>query len=821
MNINRVEKIIRMHLEGYSNRKIGEEVDLSHTSVAEIISAWKEQKYEIYREAIPMEQEMIELAKYRRDKNIDTETLSNVLLLSTILKNLGLDVENVLNVAQYSKNMPAEERNTFLESARIAFDDLKKENMTYRDLSQLISKKEGEEKELQKRIEDLKKQESEINARIEKLNEDKKIAEYKINGINEEVKGKEKILREKAESIAIGEKYEQARKNMEMNDNEFFKLMRNAADARFDLRTIMKLDALETYVKRNNITTEKLERIVKGMEDLETHGIKITEVPELNERLAQMGYSLKDISKKFVDFIIDQDRVKRSEKEEIEHLIKKRKNLEGEKDRLESNIKSKREELDSIEKKLERINEFDGFLQEHKITESDFVNALDLFRRLGYSMEKINELKEFQEALEDSGYTIDVLVKDVKESLECIQYRRDLDKFGLDIETLKNTKLVIELYHMDWAELVSELTEMIRSRRRLKDLKDEIDSAERKLNDALEKIENVNDYKNLMIEKNRISGELENKRKELSELEKTLEGMYHELEKVTGGIKEYTDLVEENKRLRQESNALKNQINQRKMEIDAGLGIYELLKYSDPIKQQHMKDLAQMIVENFPYRVESLASDLRERAINALIEMTKGGVAAKVYGTGIKFMRGDEFDRNLEDFKKVREKEEWVSTELMRFQKNCISEIDNGLRNGTLPKNVLAIFERVLNKYAEEEYGRAIDEINKKGTIKSIGNAMLSISNIFMAYKGREPFRIDEKIFLVGKFDQSIRDVEFTVEEIAEQFINGTRMVRDGYTIEPHQVLRAAILSRIENRQVPLKFERVKERKLPGPLSKN
>ncbi|PMP82668.1 MAG: hypothetical protein C0175_03240, partial [Caldisericum exile] len=556
MNINKVEKIIRMHLEGYSSRHIANEVNLSHTSVDEVISAWRKHKYEIYRDAIPLEQEMIELAKYRRDRNIDTETLSDVLLLSTILKNLGLDVENVLNVAQYSKNMSAEERNTFLESARIAFDDLKKENLSYRDLSQLISKKEGEEKELQKRIEDLKKQESEINAKIEKLNEDKKIAENKLKGINEEVKEKEKILKEKEESIAIGEKYEQVRKNMGMNDNEFFKLIKNAADAGFDLNTILKLDALETYVRRNNITTEKLERIVKGMEDLETHGIKITEVPELNERLAQMGYLLKDITKKFVDFIIDQERFKSSEEKEIERLKTERKKLEEEKARLELNIQGKRRELDSLEKKVEKVNEFSRFLEEYKISELEFVNALDLFRMLGYSMEDIKNLKEFHEALKDSGYTIDKLVKDVEESLECINYRRELDKFGLDIETLKNTRIFLQLYHMDWTELVSELKEMIRSRRRLKDLKDEIDSAERKLNDALEKIEDVKDYKNLMVEKNRISRELEEKRMELGQIKKELEEKYNEIKKITGGVGEYSELVKMNIKLRQENDAL-------------------------------------------------------------------------------------------------------------------------------------------------------------------------------------------------------------------------------------------------------------------------
>ena len=150
MNINKLEKIIRLHLDGYSNRKIADEVGLSHQAIADAISGWREQKYEIYRDAIPLEEEIIELAKYRRDKKIGMEELKNALLLSNLIKDLGLDVENVFNVAQYLKNLPAVERNSFLESAKIAFEDLKKENLTYKELSQLIFEKEESLKGLKK-----------------------------------------------------------------------------------------------------------------------------------------------------------------------------------------------------------------------------------------------------------------------------------------------------------------------------------------------------------------------------------------------------------------------------------------------------------------------------------------------------------------------------------------------------------------------------------------------------------------------------------------------------------------------------------------------
>ena len=119
MNINKLEKIIRLHLEGFSNRKIADEVGLSHQAIADAISEWREQKYEIYRDAIPLEEEIIELAKYRRDKKIGMEELTNVLLLSHLIKDLGLDVENVFNVAQYLKNLPRMKGTVFLKVQKL------------------------------------------------------------------------------------------------------------------------------------------------------------------------------------------------------------------------------------------------------------------------------------------------------------------------------------------------------------------------------------------------------------------------------------------------------------------------------------------------------------------------------------------------------------------------------------------------------------------------------------------------------------------------------------------------------------------------------
>jgi methyl-accepting chemotaxis protein len=247
MNINKLEKIIRMHLDGYSNRKIAEEVELSHQTIADVISGWRQQKYEIYRDAIPLEQEMIELAKFRRDKKIGMEELKNALLLSNQIKDLGLDVENVFNVAQYLKNLPVDGRNIFLESAKIAFEDLRKKNLTYKELSQLILEKEESLKELEKRIENLNGQAKEIEERIKKLSEDENKAKINLENKNKEIEEKNKTIKEMEKSIEIGKKYENVRSKFELNDDEFFKFIENVAGMNYDLSMILKLGELEAY----------------------------------------------------------------------------------------------------------------------------------------------------------------------------------------------------------------------------------------------------------------------------------------------------------------------------------------------------------------------------------------------------------------------------------------------------------------------------------------------------------------------------------------------------------------------------------------------
>jgi chromosome segregation ATPase len=815
MNINKLEKIIRLHLDGFSNRKIAEEVGLSHQAIADAISGWREQKYEIYRDAIPLEEEIIELAKYRRDKKIRMEELTNVLLLSHLIKDLGLNVENVFNVAQYLKNLPADERNSFLESAKIAFEDLKKKNLTYKDLSQLIFEKKESIKELDKRIADLNAQAKRIEEHIKKLSEDEKNAGLKLEEINKEIEEKNKKMEEMEKSIAIGKKYENVRTKIGLNDDEFFKFIENAEGTKYDLKMILKLDELEAYAKRYKLNVGQLEGIIESIRDLEAHGIKITYVPALREKLREAGYSINNLESMFFEFIINDEKIRSSKKKEIELLEQKGERLKKENERLEDEIENKKEELGSLSKNLETANEFKRFLEEQKITESDFASSVSLFKSLGYSTEKLSEMKLLNDTLKEKGYTFNALIEDIKKSLECIQYKRDLDSFGLDVETLNKTRQMLILFKVSWSDLVSELLEIIKSKKRLNDINNEIKSAEEELKAILEKIGNVRDYQQILNERANLLKELDIKKNELRNLKKDLSEKYEELVKVTNGIKEYSNLADENKRLRKEKGDLEKYIKERKREIDAGLGIYELLKYTDIAKQQHLKDLAKIILEDYPFIPEALPSDLRNSAINALIEISKGGIVAKVYPSSIKIIRGEEYDANMENFMKIKEMENWVNSELIRFQSNCIKGIEDALRNGTMPERVMALVKKSIDAFVESKYNSVLKDADVKRTLNQLASTLSNILNAYLKLTGEGIIDINEKISISGIFDHDFRAIEIGIDEVIDALMNDRMIVREKYAAEWHKVLRSMVISKVKKKSMPMKFHRTKEFELP------
>ncbi|MGC9124415.1 MAG: hypothetical protein ACP5IB_10180, partial [Thermoplasmata archaeon] len=251
MNIQKVEKIIRMHLGGYSSREIGEKVGLTHQSVLDVINDWRKGKYDKYRDAIPLEDEVIELARFQRDKHINIEDLYNALTLAALIKDLNLDYEYTMQVVQYMKDIQAEERNTFLEGVASVFEDLKKEGLSYKELRTHVSDLDEKVKENERNIEKLKKEQNEYEEKI-------KTKKDELKRETESLEIARKEHSEKSGDIEIAKKYDEVRKKIGISDEKFFGFLKTVEDNNYDISRIMKIDDLSAFAAKNRLSKENL-----------------------------------------------------------------------------------------------------------------------------------------------------------------------------------------------------------------------------------------------------------------------------------------------------------------------------------------------------------------------------------------------------------------------------------------------------------------------------------------------------------------------------------------------------------------------------------
>jgi len=204
-----------------------------------------------------------------------------------------------------------------------------------------------------------------------------------------------------------------------------------------------------------------------------------------------------------------------------------------------------------------------------------------------------------------------------------------------------------------------------------------------------------------------------------------------------------------------------------------------------------------------------------------VIDLTKDGVVLKHYGNGkIRIISGEDYDRNVENFKKILEIESFIRQELMRFTNNCMSEIEAGMKKGKMPEHVMALFKNAIDKFIERQYEEALKNAEIKSVSKEFGSALASILNIYLASKGMERISEDEKIFITGELDGNFSTFGIGIDEIAEAIVNDQRIVRGKYYAKWHRVLRSMLFSKMKSGSMPAKFSTMAEMKMPRFLGK-
>ncbi|MGC9073991.1 MAG: hypothetical protein ACP5H0_07555, partial [Caldisericum sp.] len=798
MNINKVEKIIRLYLEGLSSREIANRVGLSsHQSVLNVISAWKAGNYEIYQEAVTLENEVIELAKFRRDKNIDIEELSNALTLAALIKDLNLDYGDTILAVQHMKNIKVEERKQFLEGVTAVLQDLQNKGISYKDLPTRVVELQNQVSEMEGKIEKLKKEQSEYEEKIKSKKDEVSEAEKALENIRREQK-------ERTEEIELAKKYEEIRKSLGISDEKYLAFINTAKDMNYDISRIMKIDDLSAFAAKNRLSKENLMEIVQGLNEIKEHGINLIHIPALKDKLKAENYELGNAEARFIEYISKENEINNVQKKKIEELKAKEKSLNDEIGKLEKEMNKKERMVKDLDEKIKIAENFTNFLNLHNIKEEDFLKFFSTFHDVGFEIEKIRNISNLYDKITKAGYSYDELLDAIKKCLNDHDTLEKLSKLGFTYDDILTLRQFFEFSGLDWSVFVGEMFNFISQMKTFNERKNELDkqlneiknkiSIEEELyNEAIKKHEEIEEYGQL-LEK------IEVLKKDVDDASKTLKDLKDEISRK----REETQILDDLQDLLNKRDELLQEINDNQNKINIGLGIWELFKYSDPAEQEHLKPLAQMIVENFPYRVESLVVDLRDRAIKMLVDLTNDGVVVKQYGNGkIRIISGDEYDRNVENFKKIMEKENWIRQELMKFTNNCISEIEATMKKRKVPEHVMALFKNAIDKFIERQYEEALKNAEIESISKEIGSAFSSLINIYLASKGKERISVDEKIFITGELDGKFSTFGIGIDEIAEAIVKDQRIIRGKYSAEWHRVLRSMLFSRMKSVPMP------------------
>lgn len=497
------------------------------------------------------------------------------------------------------------------------------------------------------------------------------------------------------------------------------------------------------------------------------------------------------------------------------------KSLNDEIGKLEKVMKEKERMVKELDEKIEIAENFTNFLNLHNIKEEDFLKFFSTFRDMGFEIEKIRNISNLYDKITDAGYSYDVLLDTQKKCLDDHDTLERLSKLGFKYDDILVLKQFFEFSGLDWPVFISEMLNFIAQMKtfnerkneldmQLSEIKNKIEIEEKLYNEAIKKHGEIEEYEQL-LEK------IEVLKKDLDDANKTLKNLKDEISRK----REEKQILDDLPDLLNKKNELLREINDNQGKINIGLGIWELFKYSDPAEQEHLKTLAQKIIENFPYRVESLVGDLRDRAIKMVIDLTKDGVVLKHYGNGkIRIISGEDYDRNVENFKKILEIESFIRQELMRFTNNCMSEIEAGMKKGKMPEHVMALFKNAIDKFIERQYEEALKNAEIKSVSKEFGSALASILNIYLASKGMERISEDEKIFITGELDGNFSTFGIGIDEIAEAIVNDQRIVRGKYYAEWHRVLRSMLFSKMKSGSMPVKFSTMAEMKMPRFLGK-
>jgi len=97
--------MIRLYIEGKSYSEISKKVGAARSTVQSYVEKWKSGELDEYREVMPYEEEVLEIARYLRSNNISIQNLREPLLNHPVLMSMNIDLSDLIKTHEFLKSL--------------------------------------------------------------------------------------------------------------------------------------------------------------------------------------------------------------------------------------------------------------------------------------------------------------------------------------------------------------------------------------------------------------------------------------------------------------------------------------------------------------------------------------------------------------------------------------------------------------------------------------------------------------------------------------------------------------------------------------------
>ncbi|MEM3192432.1 MAG: helix-turn-helix domain-containing protein, partial [Candidatus Parvarchaeota archaeon] len=325
-------KILKMHIDGLTNREIAKRVNVSHPTIAKIIGEVKSGKSDILPWDVAANlRQMTEVAKVMKRFGISDEELENVFLLGLTLREMQIDRIDLMKLGEIYKEHP-EEFPSIVKAAKWVVD---KEKETGTGIDEIIES-----------VESLTRKKNQIKAEYEELLEDKGRIEKTLEELM-----KQKSDLEKEVSLAnrikgiTGENYDDV--------NEFIELVCSLGMEKNEIKRILKTLSLAV---QSRLPPETINRRGEELDFLMKYGVTEENLKNIASNM-HITLSLEEFIGSFLSFSANRESMMKEAIKEMEEL--RRYSTES----LEQDLKERKEIKVKLDDEIDELEEIKNELE--------------------------------------------------------------------------------------------------------------------------------------------------------------------------------------------------------------------------------------------------------------------------------------------------------------------------------------------------------------------------------------------------------------------------------------------------------------------------